>query len=257
MIVVSWRNELRNTLKKSAILCALAWAAVTQFPGLAFGREGVPDQGLFIGFQGYGARDISWAATVGVKFELAHRNDFALAFNGRIETVSESLDVTHGAGLTDINYRLEPRIYWKDAWYLSWNHWSYHKADGPGDVPNLNLVTVGVERELKWLKINAGVNYKMSNSNADYSKAVFLNMEEPFFRRSKYMAYAKQTIEAIPSAVAKAEVGVRMEPSSRKFLSTVDVFVGGHFGPKEFISSQEGLVPSGPYVGFTLNFNER
>jgi len=187
-----------------------------------------------------------------------HGGSFCCGDKGSAEIVDEANTFARKGYLNvSINYRLEPRIYWKDAWYLSWNHWSYHKADGPGDVPNLNLVTVGVERELKWLKINAGVNYKMSNSNADYSKAVFLNMEEPFFRRSKYMAYAKQTIEAIPSAVAKAEVGVRMEPSSRKFLSTVDVFVGGHFGPKEFISSQEGLVPSGPYVGFTLNFNER
>ena len=254
MNVASWRNGLRNSLKKSAIFYALAWAAVTQFPGVAFGREGIPGQEIFIGFQGYGARDISWAATIGAKFELVHRNDFALAFNGRIETVSESLDVMHGAGLTDINYRIEPRMYWKDAWYLSLNHWSYHKVDVPGDVPSLNLVTVGVEHELKWLKINAGVNHKLSNSNVDYSKAVFLNMEEPLFRRSKYMVYAKQTIEAIPSAVAKAEVGVRMETSSRKFLDAVDVFAGGHFGPRKFISSQEGLVPSGPYVGFNLNF---
>jgi hypothetical protein len=232
----------------------LAWAAVTQIPGVASGSEGIPGQGFFIGYQGYGARDISWTATVGVKFELVRRNDFALAFNGRIETVSEDLEVMRGAGLTDINYRLEPRIYWKDAWYLSLNHWSYHKADVPGDVPTLNLVTVGVEREWKGIKINAGVNYKLSNSDADYSKSVFLNMEEPLFRRAKYTVYAKQTVEAFPSAVAKAEVGVRMETPSQKVLDAVDVFAGCHFGPGKFISSQEGLVPSGPYVGFNLNF---
>lgn len=235
-------------------MCALALAAVTQFPGVASGREGIPDQGIFIGFQGYGARDIAWAATVGVKFEIVHRKDVALAFNGRIETVSESLDVFHGAGLTDINYRLEPRIYWKDTWYLSLNHWSFHKVDAPGDVPNLNLVTVGMDRELKWVMINAGVNHKLSNSSVDYSKAVFLNMEEPLFRRGIYTVYAKQTIEAIPSAVAKAEFGVRIETTKRRFLSAVDLFAGGHFGPNRFISSQEGLVPSGPYVGFNLIF---
>ncbi len=241
-------------MKKSAMFCALAWAALMQFPGAAFGDEGIPGQGLFIGFQGYGAREISWTETVGVKFELVSLSDFALAFNGRIEAVSENQNVLQGAGLTDINFRLEPKIYWKNAWYLSWNHWSFHKSDVPGGVPNLNLVTAGVERELKWLKIDAGVNYKLPNSDADYSKAVFLNMEEPLFRISRFMVYAKQTIEAVPSAVAKAEVGARMETSARRFLRAVDVFVGGHFGSKRYISSQEGLVPSGPYAGFSLIF---
>jgi hypothetical protein len=45
-----------------------------------------------------------------------------------------------------------------------------------------------------------------------------------------------------------------METPSQKVLDAVDVFAGWHFGPGKFISSQEGLVPSGPYVGFNLNF---
>jgi hypothetical protein len=242
-------------MKKSVMLCALAWAAAMQVPGAAFGSGGIPDQGSFIGYQAYGDKNISWTATVGTKFDLAQLGDFTLAFNGRIETVSErGVNFNEGAGLTDINYRLEPRIYWKDALYLSLNHWSHHKVDAPGGVPNLNLVTVGVERELERLKINGGVNYKLSNSDAAYSKVVFLNMEEPLFQRGKYVVYASQAIEAFPSVIGKAEVGLRMETPSRKYLGAVDIVAGWHFGPKKFISSQEGLVPSGPYAGFSLNY---
>jgi hypothetical protein len=249
------QEKIRRFMGKAAIACVLAWAAVPQLPGAASAGEGVPGQGLFIGYQAYFDRDVSWTATVGTKFELVRYDDFAFAFNGRIETVSEKVvNLKGGAGLTDINYRLEPRIYWKDAVYLSLNHWSYHRADTAGDVPNLNLVTLGAEKEWECLKVNGGANYKLSNSDADYSKAVFLNLEEPLFRRPKYAVYAKQTVEAFPSVVAKAEVGARVKTPPRMFLKTVDVFAGGHFGRRKYVSSQEGIVPSGPYVGFNFNF---
>ncbi len=244
-------------MKKATIIAAVMFSVLFGV-SIAFAGESIPNQGFFIEYQKF-SKDISWTATVGAKFELARHEDFALAFNGRIETVSERMvDLKGSAGLTDIDYRLEPRLYFRD-FFLSFNHWSLHKADVLGEVPNLNLVTVGFERNFGRFTLSGGVNYKMPNSDANYSKAAFLSAEEILHAGAKRSMYARQAVEAFPSAIAKAELGLRSATPSLKLLKTVDVYAGyrynfGGASTGTFISSQDGIVADGIFGGFRFNF---
>lgn len=206
---------------------------------------------FFIESQKFSSDSPSWQTTIGAKFGIFEHGNFLLAFNGRIETASNKIDVFGGAGLTDIYYRLEPRIYFKD-YYLSINHWSLHKADTFGKVPNLNLITLGAEKSLGKLDINFGVQYKMTNSDADYDNIFFADAVYLLWSGHKKSVYARETLEFLPDIVSRTEIGLKLAVGGKRLPNDIDVFAGWQYGGP--VSAQYGLSAEGFFGGFRINF---
>ena len=237
-------------MKTRTVLAILAVLSAFSVP--VFGAD--LNEGVFIEGEKFSSSDPAWAATIGAKFKVSGYKGYSLVFNGRIETVSHHSNAFDGgAGLTDIDYRLEPRIYFKD-YYLSFNHWSLHKADVPGDVPNLNLATIATERSYGNLSLVAGAQYKMPNSDADYKKILFVDATY-FFREKGCGAYVREIVEAVPGVISKTEAGYRFGAKSAKLMKSYDLFAGWQYlGGEKAVSSQYGLAGEGFFAGFSVNF---
>jgi len=212
------------------------------------------DEYFFLEYDRYAVQnEASWHAVVGCNFDLYTVKGATIGFQGRINTVSEASMPFGGAGLTDIAYRLEPRVAY-GRYFLSFNHWSLHKADVFGDVPNLNALTVGTERKIGPVTLTIAGQYMLTSSDAAYNKHVMIDARYTIARVRYGELYARSTAEVLPGAMVRAETGLRMLRAEGKIIKSTDLFVSWNSWNGLRPTSQLGLADGGFLYGFRLNF---